>query len=498
MAKNNKLAFVAAPGKSATQQSGDLYKGYRSKKKLVEKTKPKREYKKRTAAGAVATMAGRALVDAMKNGGMSRVGGDNPKKSIDTSSKITVKKSTSNVDARTHYTNIVLGNNRLSKAWETLKNINGEQTKVFADSLVDVTAAATRSATQTFEFGFNQKGFWFDQNFMWSRSDLISVIPGIQDWLSRSDDPTFLTKESGTVLAYAGWVKNMTELMIENSNKYFPVTIKIHLCCLKNANVLYRSEDASQSSSDQNIGRLERVSTMLARRVFPQYNVDDNRPASAVPQGYYYPNADYDSGEGFLKVLFDTDTSLKKSSFFRENVSVVRTDTKVIKPSDTWVYKYQVNHPGGIKLNTWIDQSRESESSVINFSDEFPMDYFPIIEVVGRRCETIATPVNNASARYLGTSPGALFCEYKKTCCFINSPVVTQDFTQTAASDNLQAVVMAIRLLLTNTTKADATNKKFNFNFSQLTSDPTATSGNYIIPVTTDLDIKYAGENISG
>jgi hypothetical protein len=402
------------------------------------------------------------------------------------------KNKTNPREGRHYKTKVTFGTSRLSKGWHYLRAIAGTQQAVNFDSRFQWDISSTeRRERNDFEVGFNQKGFWMDKTWYWTRADIESESDGMFNYISKGDTDNFY-KPRSEVVPYLGWIMEKVELVFENTNNYFPTVMKIHMCCLKSSDLIGREIDVSNDgtgNSNQQVGHVERA--LSQRVIIPN---DTVKAAGRVPAAYSLPQADSATPASFeySQIIHDKDTTLLKSSYFRENFKIVKTYKKVLGPSDTWEFHYTQHRGRGINLQPWMQQAQEGNT---NPYGTCPAGYFPIVELVGRKCEAIKTPVDSEGGRAIGTSPVAVTFEAKKSSLFINDNVDALPDILPESDATIERKI-ALRLIRTNVTKGTAVSRMLNFNYDQLTDDPNdSTANRYIVPITTDVSLKYAGNN---
>lgn len=139
-----------------------------------------------------------------------------------------------------------------------------------------------------------------------------------------------------------------------------------------------------------------------------------------------------------------------------------------------------------------IDLLSEIMNSVRSgIDDEVPIGLYPIWEAQGREVDCINT--TDKTLRYTGTAPGGLQWEFKKDVK-LNLASVDGAYQGTLFGGFVNTDY-GFRIYTDPNPGADANLKTFNVFPSKIVSDPDNTSASdlYVIPVTTDTNIEYAG-----
>jgi hypothetical protein len=207
-----------------------------------------------------------------------------------------------------------------------------------------------------------------------------------------------------------------------------------------------------------------------------------------------------------------TRSYLGQSLNFRRMFKVVKTYKKQLNPNDVWINKITQHFPKGMNLTLWMaQQMQNAKAGNAGQNRELPIGYFPIVEFYGKRCEALRCPINSITPRALGSSPVELSLEFRNTYEYINdatSFLFNKDQGQSdipptlpfVEYDEARVKFPHVKTYLLDRTKDNksALNKPINFDYERLTNDPAYDqTDKYLIPVTTDADVKYAS-NITG
>jgi hypothetical protein len=450
----------------------------------------------------------------------------NNKVSIDLNSTVTIRRSPVVGDSKLYRTNTTFGDKSLAKGWHYLKAISGVTTGEYRNSIREFDwDEAPRRGSFVHRTGFNQKAILLDKNFYFNRVDVCDLsgfklrteIPGAAllwgSGAAGSRDAYFM-KQNAEMKAYLGVTKLQDELTIHNTNTYFPAIVKIHICCLESAETLLQPLSyfdlndpgglEGNSSSDYIVP--DTVPQLLAHACFPERMV----PGAMAVNNVFTSNDMRTREAVLLKIA--TRSYLGQSLNFRRMFKVVKTYKKQLNPNDVWINKITQHFPKGMNLTLWMaQQMQNAKAGNAGQNRELPIGYFPIVEFYGKRCEALRCPINSITPRALGSSPVELSLEFRNTYEYINdatSFLFNKDQGQGdipptlpfVEYDEARVKFPHVKTYLLDRTKDNksALNKPINFDYERLTNDPAYDqTDKYLIPVTTDADVKYAS-NITG
>jgi len=518
--KRMPTAFVVAPA-AKTRTAMNLSNDYRKFQQRIEedisnirkrskgrfiKLDPKTEFAMENS-GAPMRKSGNSL--------------SNNKVNIDVNNTVTIRRSPVVGDSKLYRTNTTFGDKTLAKGWHYLKAISGVTTGEYRNSIREFDwDEVPRRGSFVHRTGFNQKAILLDKNFYFNRIDVCDLsgfklrteIPGASlEWGSGNAGTrdAYFMKQNAEIKAYLGVTKLQDELTIHNTNTYFPALVKIHICCLESADVLLQplsyfditDPGALEGNASSNAVVPDTVPQLLAHACFPERMV----PGAMAVNNIFTSN-DTRSREAVL-LKMATRARMSQSLNFRRMFKVIKTYKKQLNPNDVWINKITQHFPKGMNLTLWMaQQMQNARAGNAGQNREIPVGYFPIIEFYGKRCEALRCPINSLTPRALGSSPVELSFEFRNTYEYINdatSYLFNKDSGQIDTPPTLPFVdydearvkFPHVKTYLLDRTKdnASALNVPINFDYERLTNDPSYDQEDkYLIPITTDAEVKYA------
>ncbi len=277
--------------------------------------------------------------------------------------------------ARKFRTNIKTGAPSSASVNRCSKNY-GSTTSVRYNSERDADTA--KRNVMSVAFGFNQKAFWLPT----SPDTYFTAREYSEFW----EAETTSVPDTGTQQMYGLALNQKNTFKISNSNTYFPVKVKAHLVASLDPSV-----DPTQM-------RDEVWNTSIG-----------TQEESAIPEIYQLQAGSADNVQ--YTVQCDTRGNLKQSSFFRNNQVILRTVSKRLAPGDVWELTNDHSFGSGLDLYLVKETSRTGSFN--------PVGAYWVFELEGIQCEGVDKV---SGATYIGTSPGAISWENKKTWSYVNTP----------------------------------------------------------------------------
>lgn len=334
-----------------------------------------------------------------------------------------------------------------------LRKLFGETKTTQFDTLRTALSDASR-AELTVHTGFNQKN-----QVMFSPSYTGFTLNDMNEIFQINDVDENLTYSQKV---YANIMEMASNVRISNINKFLPVTVKIYM--VKNLDLTREFSSIIASATNAYPGIIQSNNAM------PVYN---QLAADVV-------------GSNVKSVLVDPKSNgIISSNQWKGEVEIVRTFTKKLGPGDVLDFDY-IHHCGpGLRLDKvmgmWTDTAINDASSVT---------YLPMFEIVGPPVE--AYRADNSAYRYLGTAPGSVNFEFKKTIKGVQRSFSVFD-ENTGANKGYYSQHFGVRIYSKSVQEIIDKERVENFDFANVVSSA-GTSSQVIIPIATPLSSDYVGE----
>lgn len=322
---------------------------------------------------------------------------------------------------------------KTGRALSMTQQSNGYEDDVLFNSSDAESSAEVDEFVQS--FGFNQKEWYFPSS---------NAYPVASDKAQFPYSPGVEQSDQASYRLYGACTQEQTDWKFYNHNKYFPIVCKMHLCTLQNRLTIDDIAD----------GVLNTALTVQEEDAIPrkwQFSTYLNRSALVHPK-----------------------CRLQQSAFFRKSVRVEKTVTVKLAPGDIWNLKFRCHTGPGWDLLR-MEADRELYGAAV------PRAWFPIFEFHGVDCEFVE---NTSNRRVIGTSPGEVSMDCKKTLRIVN-----REQSPTLQTDIGQPVVRLVRVFRKYNHETLAS--LYNVNRSSIGNVPGAGTG--YIPVVSDKQIEYAG-----
>lgn len=417
---------------------------------------------------------------------------------------------------------VEVGRAKLSKGWYTQKLIAGSSSAELSNTLRQRGFdSGFRNIYQSLKTGFNQKSYWYSDQFCWTRQNVLDAANiQLRKWGTLTDpndsfavDPIRrMMQYNSTLKAYLGITKLVNKVTIQNNNVYFPATVKIHVLAFHSPEEMVKEASYAGGYGDTtpsgdptgNPGTvaIKDPGNWLGTCVLSLHPFPGAIPVARMIR----TNTSFRIDPANFVGTCEPKTSLKMAPNFRRGVKVLTTLVKKLAPNDVWNFKLTQHLHRGINLTFWSHQEELSQQATTTYKN-VPTNYFFILEVVGTPCEAMKTPVSPTSNKVLGTSPASLTIESIKSFEYVNgiNNITNLEATENTAYpirpyDDKMVVRPAIKTYQSGTVWSDSSitsipNKTriVNFDFKNLTQDPQdSIPDRYVIPVTSDYTIKYA------
>lgn len=332
-----------------------------------------------------------------------------------------------------------------TKAVKAAAKLNGINTWNHQDS-IRTTLSDVDRASLIYSTGFNQKcQMTMGESFFWSVDDLYDIM----DLASLSD------RTNAEQVLYANILNLKTNIKITNLNKYLPMIIKIHMVKFSDPANNYR--DLIQLTTNSDITTpTQGVNTMP---VWNQLTVSAN------------------SSMGDYVYVDPKSNGIMSSNEWKAKCEIVRTFTKQIDSGDILDFNYIHRCGPGARVDKIAGAWRASDSSTIQ-----PVTYVPLIEFYGPLVEGYRA--DNAVYRWLGTGPGAIAFEYKKSLVAANEHTETRVYND-GTSGGMLANRIGMRVYTRDIVRKDATTRIKNVSYSNIVTSA-GTSSQLIIPLMVD------------
>lgn len=356
--------------------------------------------------------------------------------------------------------------NEPSRSIKAAERIGGSRKLVFYDTDVSLTDASER-ANLSPSTGFNQKlAFWFGNFSYWTYEDLFGLSGLSLGWIrsmSKAQRTYWMTKHFGV------------EYRIYNKNKYLPMRVKLHMC----KQVLPSENPKAKMNQTFFNGPALPASTDTVEGTIPY-----NEQLSLISINTQLSKCAMDSKIG----------SLFHSAAFKDNFEVVKSFSKTLEPGEVWNFDYRHHTGSGINIQTLAEKD-EGSGGTTQYNQEAAAFYYPVFEMVGPKVECHqSTDTNNA---YIGTGSGSVLVEAKKYAEIVEDTRDIEDFEEDSVNGGGAAASNWAYKTYTDygTSPNDtAIARRFNVDPDNiLRANEVAAANKYIIPVTTDFNIRRAG-----
>ncbi|AXH76404.1 MAG: putative capsid protein [Cressdnaviricota sp.] len=302
-----------------------------------------------------------------------------------------------------HKTKMVSGV-KTSRAVKTIAAINGTKKQVqFSTETQELLGTAGRAANLYSRFGFNQKLWYMPRSYGWTNQDIITL------WGFNTAGTGFAGYEAPNdreETVYGLLTKFQQEIKLYNSNKNFPMKLSIHVL----------SNNTSTVAKGDLLSNACTTSGSLTD--------GDNQDPGKLPLIYQF--GEYVTDSRSEKVIVHPKAKPTMSSNFETQCNIVETFTKTLQPEDTWVFQHDLMTGPGIRLDKIIENIKSAQDGTIAAA---PLQYSYLIEAVGM--PTMLYNTENPNDTTLGTSPGHLSLEFKKTYEAVNRSRTTVQNTGT-------------------------------------------------------------------
>lgn len=257
----------------------------------------------------------------------------------------------------------------------------------------------------TFGTGFEQRGYTgFGRPSYVTYRDIMSYVGQFPEDIRNSI--------SSLQRVYASVLNSRVEYMIRNQSAYLKAKVKVHLCTFNTPGNSPAAEPL----------------VALAGRVF-YLNMtlppDFEEAQEKVPIMTQYGQVTLETSGGAtpnysLNVdMINQGSGIMTSPYFRQNFSIVDTQSVTLGAGDFLKYKHIHEFGGGVDLTAAASAFSPSETGT-DYDNH--LNYFALIEYVGLPCEIqYIDEVEEDAVTYIGTSPVVLKAEIRKGFSYVNA-----------------------------------------------------------------------------
>lgn len=313
------------------------------------------------------------------------------------------------------------------------------------DTIRDNTISDSERQSLTVTAGFNQKTqFMFASNLTGYNLSEFDGIFGV------SDDNPLVTRQQ---TAYANIQYMRTIMKITNINKFLPIKLKIHL-------ITYQQQDISYDSFLPSCCNIDLVNQLTL-------GMPVNNQLTVASASTYKDQVSVDPlSNGILS-----------SAEWKGQMEILHTISQKIPAGDILEFDWKHFCGPGVRLDKLYGEVKNSSTNAIG-----PIAYGFLFEMVGVPVEGYRA--DDATIRYLGTGPGALSFEFRRTMLGSNIPLFTTSDAASAYGGKTSSVY-GMRVFTKDITRhhtvASATRIK-NFSPADIVSTA-GTSSQIVIPI---------------
>lgn len=347
----------------------------------------------------------------------------------------------------THRTRVDTGH-PTSKVLQRLAKQNGTNTVLISDTKLSQFGNLLGHVIPRGELdhghGFNVKSLFFLHGISSpgyrSIMEALFSSPSVNTlagWLSNPTSSKFVDKR------YMSFKWLESKISIHNENTYFPCKVKIYLIKPKYTLQKQNNDPSNTSTAIQNYlldiqAKAFNLATGVQSRLAMPNFYQNNFPLLV---GQTVNPIDFSETDNYKRLGMKVDLQLRgsitQSAWFRENFSIEKTFSKMLQPSDDWIFTHRQHFGPGIDIDAFrshfIDMNFTIPSAggigsvVNNWGNDCPMGYIFAVETMGIPCTAVLGDATDGSgatvvkSTYQGTCPGQIHLEYRSKCSYIQA-----------------------------------------------------------------------------